>query len=147
MDKTQLTQQWFTDWANDYDRTLGKIKRHHHLLDLAVRMSKVKNGERVLDIGIGTGLTTLKFLAKANCTVVGIDNSHDMMSICQGKLDKLKLNARVECHYMDANTLIFPPASFNIVVSTVTLHHVKNKLPVIKTIRDFFARLCSFRWC
>jgi len=137
---TQLTQQWFTNWANEYDNTLGKIKRHHQLLELAVRMSKVKDGERVLDIGIGTGLTTLKFLAKANCTVVGVDNSHDMMSICMGKIDKLKLNASVECHIMDATALAFPAASFDIVASTVTLHHVKDKLPLIKTIRDLLKK-------
>ena len=136
----ETTQRWFEDWSNDYDRTLGKIKRHHKLLDMAVRMSKVKNGERVLDIGIGTGLTTLKFLSKAKCTVVGVDNSRDMMSVCQGKIDKLGLSADVECHIMEATALAFPAASFNIVVSTVTLHHVKDKLPVLKTIRSLLKK-------
>jgi ubiquinone/menaquinone biosynthesis C-methylase UbiE len=137
---TGLTREWFKDWANEYDNTLGKINRHHQLLELTVKMSKVKDGERVLDIGIGTGLTSLKFLAKANCTVVGVDNSHDMMSICQGKINKLALNAHIECHIMDATALAFPAASFDVVASTVTLHHVKDKYPVIKTIRDLLKK-------
>jgi len=130
---TELTKEWFKDWANEYDNTLGKIKRHHQLLDLTVRMSKVKDDERVLDIGIGTGLTSLKFLKRANCTIVGIDNSQDMMDICK---DKLGLTEKIECRIMDAVSLDFPEHSFDVVASTVSLHHVKDKYPVIKTIRN-----------
>jgi phosphatidylethanolamine/phosphatidyl-N-methylethanolamine N-methyltransferase len=130
------TKEWFKDWANDYDRTLGKIKRHHQLLDLTVKISKVKDGERVLDIGIGTGLTSLKFLEAANCTIVGIDYSHDMMDICKDKLGKLGLTDKIVCRMMDAVSLDFPNESFDIVASTVALHHIKDKYPVIKAIRN-----------
>jgi ubiquinone/menaquinone biosynthesis C-methylase UbiE len=133
---TGLTKEWFKDWANDYDRTLGKIKRHHQLLDLTVKMSKVKDGERVLDIGIGTGLTSLKFLKAANCTIVGIDYSQDMMDICKDKLTKLGLTDKIECCMMDAVSLDFPKESFDIVASTVSLHHIKDKYPVIKKIHN-----------
>jgi ubiquinone/menaquinone biosynthesis C-methylase UbiE len=133
---TQPTREWFNDWANEYDNTLGKIKRHHQLLELAVKMSKVKDGERVLDIGIGTGLTSLKFLKAADCTIIGIDNSRDMMDICTDKLDKLGLKDKIECRMMNAVSLDFPKESFDIVASTVSLHHVKNKYPVIKAIHS-----------
>jgi ubiquinone/menaquinone biosynthesis C-methylase UbiE len=133
---TQLTKEWFKDWANNYDRTLGKIKRHHQLLDLTVKMSKVKDGERVLDIGIGTGLTSLRLLKAANCSIVGIDYSQDMMNICKDKLAKLGLTDKIECRMMNAISLDFPSESFDIVASTVSLHHIKNKLPVIKSIRS-----------
>ena|GEM_PF-4173686 len=33
---TRNTREWFSDWANEYGTGLGKIKRHHALLDLAV---------------------------------------------------------------------------------------------------------------
>ena len=135
-DTTELTQQWFKNWSNDYDNTLGKIKRHQQLLDMAVKISKVKGSERVLDIGVGTGLLALKFLAKAGCTVVGIDYSRDMMDICTDKIKKLNLGNRIECKIMAAAALDFPKNSFDIAAATVTLHHIKNKLPVIKAIRN-----------
>jgi ubiquinone/menaquinone biosynthesis C-methylase UbiE len=69
-----------------------------------------------------------------------VDNSQDMMSICMGKIDKLGLSAKVECHIMNATALAFPERSFDIVASTVSLHHVKDKLPIIKNIRKLLKR-------
>lgn len=59
------TKNWFGNWANEYDTTLGKVKRHHKLLDLVVTSSSVKKNDHVLDIGCGTGLLSLKFLKKS----------------------------------------------------------------------------------
>ena len=33
---TKDNREWFQEWANEYDNTLGKVKRHHKLLDLGV---------------------------------------------------------------------------------------------------------------
>jgi len=74
-------QKWFKEWSNEYDQTLGKIKRHHEMLDLAVEMSNVKAGEHILDIGCGTGLLSLKFLEAAECTIDGIDLSEKICLI------------------------------------------------------------------
>ena len=57
-------REWFQDWANEYDTTLGKIKRHHKLLDFVVKESGIKRNDHILDIGCGTGLLSLKFLKK-----------------------------------------------------------------------------------
>lgn len=40
--KKQSSNDWFKDWANEYDKTLGKIDRHHQLLDSVVKLSEVK---------------------------------------------------------------------------------------------------------
>ncbi len=132
--KKRSTKNWFKDWANEYDRTLGKIKRHHKLLDLAVERSGVKKNDEVLDIGCGTGLLSLKFLKKADCRIVGIDSSRDMMSIFKEKIKRLSLEKNVSCKFKDAVKIDFKKDSFDIVASTVTLHHIKKKDPVIKNI-------------
>ncbi len=131
-----ITKEWFKDWSNEYDRTLGKVKRHHKLLELAVNSSSVKNGDKVLDIGCGTGLLSLKFLKKADCSITGIDNSKDMLSIFKDKIKKLSLEDKIICELGDAISLNLKKNSFDIVASTVTLHHVKDKYPTIKKIHD-----------
>jgi ubiquinone/menaquinone biosynthesis C-methylase UbiE len=131
---TATTKQWFGDWANEYDQTLGKMKRHHALLDLAVRASRVKAGEQVLDLGCGTGLLSLKFLKAADCRIVGADSSPVMLDIFKRKLDKLALGGKVSLRNADARSLPFAKASFDIVASTVTLHHVVDKGAVIRRL-------------
>lgn len=128
------TIEWFKEWANDYDNTLGKIKRHHQLLNLVVKLSNVKKNQKVLDVGCGTGLLSLKFLENTECFITGIDNSPEMLSIFAKKIMKLDLSNRINYELVNAEALNFEPCSFDIVASTVTLHHLKNKYPTIKKI-------------
>ena len=132
--KKQDTKNWFQNWANEYDNTLGKVKRHHMLLDLVVKSSEVKKNDKILDIGCGTGLLSLKFLKKTDCAISGIDNSSKMLKLFKEKIAKLKLCDRITCKLEDAENLSFPNESFDVIASTVTLHHIKNKLPTIKKI-------------
>ena len=129
------TFAWFKDWANDYDNTLGKVDRHHQLLNLVVELSNVKNGQKVLDIGCGTGLLSLKFLEKTGCSITGVDSSPEMLSIFRDKIKKLDLSAIV-CKLEDAKALDFEPNMFDVVASTVTLHHLTDKFPTIKKIHE-----------
>ena len=104
------------------------------MLNLVVKLSNVKNGQKVLDVGCGTGLLSLKFLEKADCSIIGVDNSPKMMSIFQKKINDLKLSNRINLKLEDASSLNFNLDSFDIVASTVTLHHLKDKYPSIKQI-------------
>ncbi len=128
------TRHWFNNWSNEYDRTLGSISFHRELLDLMVANSGVKDGDKVLDIGCGTGLLTLKFLQKADCSVTGVDYSGEMLRILKDKIQKLRLQDRVALRLMDAGSLKFKSNVFDKVISSVTLHHLKHKLPALKTI-------------
>ena len=128
------TKEWFKDWANEYDNTLGKIKRHHQLLNLVVKLSNVKKDQKVLDVGCGTGLLSLKFLEKADCYITGVDSSAEMLSIFDEKIKKLALSRRVVYKLEDAKSIDFKENSFDIIASTMTLHHLKNKYPTIKKI-------------
>jgi ubiquinone/menaquinone biosynthesis C-methylase UbiE len=132
--KNSVTKKWFKDWSNEYDSTLGKVKRHHKLLDLVVESSEVKDGDVVLDIGCGTGLLSLKFLKEADCSIYGIDSSSEMLEIFKDKIAELGLSEKISLEVEDVENLDFKKDSFDIIASTVTLHHVQDKYPVIKRI-------------
>ena len=125
---------WFKNWSNEFDETLGKMTRHHRMLELAVRLSKARDGERVLDIGCGTGLLALTFLRKSDCRVTGIDVSEEMLSYFAKKIEGLSLGGRVQCAVGDAAALKFKDESFDVVASTVAMHHIRDKEPVIRRI-------------
>ncbi len=134
---TRDNSEWFQDWANEYDSTLGKVSRHHALLDLAVKRSGIQRNDRVLDIGCGTGLLSLKFLNAADCRITAIDSSPEMLAIFGEKIGKLNLAKKIHCVRMSAEEMEFPPGQFDIVAATVSLHHVKEKGPVIRKIYEF----------
>ena len=96
----------------------------------------MKKDQKVLDVGCGTGLLSLKFLEKADCFITGIDSSSEMLTIFAEKIKKLSLPNRICIKLEDASSLQFKPNSFDIVASTVTLHHLKNKYPTIKKIHN-----------
>ncbi|MFA5356251.1 MAG: class I SAM-dependent methyltransferase [Candidatus Omnitrophota bacterium] len=135
--KRSETRRWFGSWSNEYDATLGSISFHKGILDLAARLAGVKDGSRVLDIGCGTGLSSLKLLAKADCTVTGIDSSRKMLSIMKKKIKKLGLEARVCCKLSDFSSLKFRDNAFDIIVSTVALHHIRDKSVPLKRFYRF----------
>ncbi len=129
-----VMRNWFGGWSNEYDRTLGKLRFHRDLLDLVVKNSGVKNNDKVLDIGCGTGLLSLKFLKAADCSITAVDNSKEMLVLFEDKIKKLKLDNRVVCKLMDAGSVKFANDTFDVAVSTVALHHLKKKLNPLKRI-------------
>ncbi|MEJ2306104.1 MAG: methyltransferase domain-containing protein [candidate division WOR-3 bacterium] len=133
-EENSVTKSWFKDWSDEYDNTLGKVDRHDKLLDLVVDSSRIRDGQKVLDIGCGTGLLSLKFLEKADCIIYGIDNSSEMFEIFKEKIKKLNLADKISLGLEDAENIDFRDEEFDIIASTVTLHHVKEKYPVIKKI-------------
>ncbi|MCX6683717.1 MAG: class I SAM-dependent methyltransferase [Methanoregula sp.] len=128
---------WFQEWANEYDNTLGKVKRHHKLLDLVVKLSGIKRNDQILDIGCGTGLLSLKFLNKTDCTITAIDSSSQMLKIFQKKIEKCNLTEKIHCAQESAEDMNFKPDQFDIIAATVALHHVKFKEPVIKNVYNY----------
>ncbi|MFA5411507.1 MAG: methyltransferase domain-containing protein [Candidatus Omnitrophota bacterium] len=132
--KRSVTRQWFKGWSNEYDTTLGSISFHRGLLELVARLSGVKDNDTVLDIGCGTGLLSLKLLQAADCSIVGVDSSKEMLSVLKTKIDRLKLGRNIVYKLMDASSLEFKDNSFDIVASTVTLHHLQDKLKLLKKI-------------
>jgi ubiquinone/menaquinone biosynthesis C-methylase UbiE len=128
------TKRWFGRWSNQYDRTLGSISFHRGLLDLVVRNARVKDGDQILDLGCGTGLLSLKCLQQARCSVMGADYSQEMLAILKDKIQKLKLKDKISLCLMDAASLKFKDRTFDKVVSSVALHHLKDKLPALKRV-------------
>ncbi len=76
-----------------------------------------KEGERILDLGCGTGDLTMK-LAELGATVIGIDQSENMILQAQNKYPDIKFDIQ------DATDLQFEDM-FDGVFSNATLHWVK----------------------
>jgi len=80
-----------------------------------------KSGQRVLDVGCGTGksLYLLSQMCDPSVKLHGVEPSGDMLDQAKGKLRK-----RAKLHKGLAQKLPYPDDSFNWVISTQVMHHL-----------------------
>ena len=92
--------------------------RRHGLGQLAVR-----DGERVLEIGFGTGtsLVELTRMVGPEGKVFGVDIADQMLDVARQKLQKELLENRVELVCADAMTLPCPSESMDAIFTSFTL--------------------------
>jgi demethylmenaquinone methyltransferase / 2-methoxy-6-polyprenyl-1,4-benzoquinol methylase len=81
-------------------------------------------GERVLDVATGTGMVAAELLRRSDCTVVGIDQSAEMLSAAHARFDEAARGARVELVEGRAEALPFADESFDALTVTYLLRYV-----------------------
>jgi len=119
------TSKLYDLWAKVYDHTFGALvhKRQHRALE----QLRHQPGDRVLDLGVGTGMTLGRY--PRDVSVVGMDLSPGMLAKAQEKVDAQGLD---HVHLLLGNALETPFAdhSFDHVVISHTISVVSepNKL-------------------
>jgi len=114
-------------WAARYDLllTLITLGREGKLRERFLDLARLVPGESVLDVGCGTG--TLAIAAKrrvgGNAVVRGIDPSVEMIDRARKKARRANVDVTFETAF--AESLPFPDAQFDVVLSTVMLHHLR----------------------
>jgi ubiquinone/menaquinone biosynthesis C-methylase UbiE len=93
---------------------------------------------RALDLGVGTGVFSMRFLEKyPNARVVAIDGATSMLELAKARLGDL--TQRVEWILSDFQampTMVKRPNIFDVVISSYALHHLnaQEKLAVMKEV-------------
>jgi demethylmenaquinone methyltransferase / 2-methoxy-6-polyprenyl-1,4-benzoquinol methylase len=80
-------------------------------------------GQRVLDVATGTGMVTAELLERCDCTVVGIDQSAQMLGAARRRFAD---DPRVELIEGEAEALPFPDESFDALTVTYLLRYVED---------------------
>lgn len=83
-------------------------------------------GERVLDVGCGSGAVTRTLATRVgpDGRAIGCDASISMLELARRLADNTKFGAEIEFKEGDCRALPFPDASFDAVVAATTLSHV-----------------------
>jgi phosphatidylethanolamine/phosphatidyl-N-methylethanolamine N-methyltransferase len=90
-------------------------------------------GERVLEIGVGTGATLP--LYPEGVSVAGIDMSAAMLERARGRLRAPSVVAEVSLLRMDAGRLAFPPSTFDLVFAAYVINAVGDPGTVVREMK------------
>ena len=116
--------------ARHYDllASLLTLGREKALRQRLVELARIAPGERVLDVGCGTGSLAIaaKRAAGTNGSVSAIDPSPEMIAQARAKSEKARLD--VDWQIARAEALPFPDASIDGVTSTLMMHHLPRVL-------------------
>ncbi len=123
----------YTSYAGIYDRLFGKV--FHEGRESAIRNLSVKPNERVLEVGVGTGLALPMY--PRHCRIVGIDLSEGMLSRARERAQQQGMD-HVELHRMDAGAMEFPDSSFDTVVAA----YVVTAVPDYRSVVNEMIRVC-----
>jgi demethylmenaquinone methyltransferase/2-methoxy-6-polyprenyl-1,4-benzoquinol methylase len=113
----------FAPLAPTYDRyaavlSLGQDTRWRRFL---VSRVEAGPGDTVLDVATGTGAVACELLARKGCTVVGLDQSPEMLAEA-----RLRVPPGITLVEGEADSLPFPDATFDALTFTYLLRYVRD---------------------
>jgi ubiquinone/menaquinone biosynthesis C-methylase UbiE len=127
-----LNQSWLTPL---YDPVLKWGMREETFKRYLVENAHLKAGQKVLDLGCGTGTLTIQikqFLPQIE--LFGLDGDPSVLQIARAKAEAAGVNIRWEEGL--AYDLPYPVASFDRVISSLMIHHLttSNKINAFREV-------------
>ncbi len=115
-----LSLRWLTPI---YDPVVAVTTRENEFKRRLVREMGIRPGERVLDVGCGTGTLALMLKqAEPSIELVGVDGDPDVLRAARAKAAAAGLD--IEFNAGLAGELSLPDSSFDKVASTLVFHHL-----------------------
>lgn len=125
-DRDQI-ERVYSNYAGVYDRVFGRVFQDSR--EAVARNLKVEAGERVLEVGVGTGLCLP--LYPRDCEVTAIDLSSAMLEKAAERVKEHGLT-NVTLLRMDAGEMEFPDSNFDIVIAAYVVTAVPDHRKLMK---------------
>jgi phosphatidylethanolamine/phosphatidyl-N-methylethanolamine N-methyltransferase len=125
-----LIERLYARFASVYDWMCGPLL--HAGRREAMRALRLRPGDAVLEVGIGTGLTAA--LYPADCRVIGIDVSEPMLREAAKNVASQR-HAHIGLSKMDAAALRFPDECFDVVYAAYVISVVPDPVAVLREMR------------
>ncbi len=131
-------EKWsFDQQAASWDQNPGRVKLAHDIAQ-AISEERILTPEMdVLEFGCGTGLLTV-LLSPHVRSVTGVDSSQGMLDVLKGKMEGEGLT-NIRAQYLDIEKGDSIEGAYDLVVCSMTLHHVKETKPLLELFHKITA--------
>ena len=120
----------FNKEAAKWDENPGRVKLANDVADAIIREAAPAPGMDALDFGCGTGLVTLRIQPLVG-SITGADSSAGMLAVLESKVKAQGLtNVRTQLVDFERGGRV--EGKFHLVISSMTLHHVKDTAALFK---------------
>jgi len=119
----------FNKDAATWDENPGRVKMANNIANAILRAISLNSNMNVLDFGCGTGLLTLR-LQPLVCSIKAVDSSTGMLEVLNRKIEDQNI-ANITTQHLDVEQGDILEGAYNLIVSSMTLHHIKETKPLI----------------
>lgn len=118
----------FDKKAASWDENPGRVRLASDIAEAILGEKTLTAHMNVLEFGCGTGLLTLKLSPRVR-SVTGVDTSRGMLGVLQAKIKEQGL-ANIKTRLLDPASGGVLEGCYDAVISSMTLHHVKEIAPL-----------------
>jgi demethylmenaquinone methyltransferase/2-methoxy-6-polyprenyl-1,4-benzoquinol methylase len=132
----EIALELFAPIAGTYDRyarllSFGQDARWRRFLVSRIRPHP---GDTVLDVACGTGAVALELVRSSGCTVVGIDQSREMLLEGRRRINTAGHSDRITLIEARAEALPFPDGTFDALTFTYLLRYVDDPAETLREL-------------
>src|SRR5919112_3161227 len=128
--ENDFVERVYEKLAKIYDLVFGPTLHPGRVT--ALELMGIKPGDRILEVGVGTGINTSMY--PRNCHVTGVDLSRSMLEKARERVAREGLD-NVRLLEMDAQNLTFADDSFDIVYAPYLVSVVPDPVRVVREMR------------
>src|SRR5450759_5667379 len=119
----------FDQEAANWDQVPERVKVARDIAQSMIREITLTPDMDVLDFGCGTGLLTFAIQPFVR-SITGVDSSQGMLDVFKTKIKEQNL-CNVKANYLDLDKGDVLDGPDHLIVSSMTLHHIKNVSPLL----------------
>jgi demethylmenaquinone methyltransferase / 2-methoxy-6-polyprenyl-1,4-benzoquinol methylase len=135
-ERNRLARELFAPLGPTYDRyarllSFGQDPRWRRFL---VSRIDARPGDAVLDVATGTGAIAIELVRRTGCSVVGIDQSPEMLAVARERVAQAGLSDRISLVEAGAEALPFADGEFDGLTFTYLLRYVQDPAATLREL-------------
>jgi demethylmenaquinone methyltransferase / 2-methoxy-6-polyprenyl-1,4-benzoquinol methylase len=135
-ERNRLARELFAPLGATYDRfarllSLGQDPRWRRFL---VSRIDARPGDTVLDVATGTGAVAIELVRRTGCSVVGVDQSPEMLAAARERVARDGLSDRISLVEAGAEALPFADGEFAGLTFTYLLRYVQDPAATLREL-------------